>query len=102
MFFRDGATSILQSFSPCRTILIRVLVGAQPTALQIGLGNELCVPSEHDVRSTTRHVRSNGDCTLSASHSDDLSFTLVFLRVENLTGDAPFLEHLCNQFRFFN
>ncbi len=56
--------------------------------------HEIGVPAKHDVRTTARHVGSNGDRALSASLSHDRRFTLVVLGVQDLVRNAVLLQFI--------
>ena len=66
------------------------------------MSKELGVSTEHDVGTTTSHVRRNGHCALTASHCDDLRFTRVLLGVQDLLRNLTFFEHPRQKLRLLN
>ncbi len=75
-------------------ILFRGLDGVEALAGKCVDREVLGVTTEHDVGTTTGHVRCNGDGALTASHRDDRGFALVVLRVEHLVRHAALLQQL--------
>ena len=69
---------------------------------ELTAGEELGVTTEHDVGTTTGHVGRDGDGAELTGLGDDLRFTLVVLRVQDLVLDALFLEELRELFGLFD
>ena len=60
------------------------------------------VTTENDVDASTGHVRGHGDGALSTGLGDDLRFTEVLLRVQDLVVDAGLREFAAEQFRLLD
>ena len=91
-----------EGFRPRATVFFCVSLRVQPTSGKVCLSKELGVSTEHDVGTTTSHVRRNGHCALTTSHCNDLSFTRVLLGIQNLVRDLAFFEHPRQKLRLLN
>ena len=84
----------LKRRAPCLLVLVRILHGVESLGGECGHRHELGVTTEHDVGTTTGHVRGNGDRAETTSLSHDGGLTSVVLSVQYLVANASLGEQL--------
>src|SRR5450755_3967939 len=78
---------------PGRLVGLRRLQRGQLPLVQLQVRDEVRVAAEHDVGTTSGHVRRHGDRALAPGHGHDRRLTLVVLGVQHLVRHAAALEH---------
>ena len=97
-----GLLRVLKGHGPRLAVLLRVYLRIQALGGQILLRDDLRVTAQHNVGTTTGHVRGHRDRALATSHRDDLGLAGVLLGVEHLVRDVLLLEHLREQLGLFD
>ena len=83
----------LEHSIPCALILLRLLVRVKPLGAHLRDSHELSVTTEHDVRSSTRHIGGDGHGTAATGLSNDDGFPRVILGVQHLVLNASLGKH---------
>ncbi len=85
---------LLQGRTPGGLVLLRALDRVDAALLELGHGHRLGIAPEHDVGTTTGHVRRHRDGAPASGLGDDRGLPFVVLRVEHLVRHAALAQQL--------